>query len=103
PRARALALLATFERDAAFLAQAQSALSGGERQMVGLVRALLLAPRVLLLDEITSAMDPTNTARAEALVAEWLAAEASRACVWISHDAAQRERVATRELSLEGR
>jgi ATP-binding cassette, subfamily B, bacterial len=43
-----------------------SALSAGERQLVGLLRAALVGPDVLVLDEATADLDPATAARIEA-------------------------------------
>ncbi|MCS6325486.1 MAG: ATP-binding cassette domain-containing protein [Nitrospira sp.] len=43
-------------------------LSTGEKQRPGYLRALLLDPRVLLLDEPASALDPAATGSVEAIV-----------------------------------
>jgi putative ABC transport system ATP-binding protein len=74
-------------------------LSAGEAQRVSLVRALLVAPDVLLLDEFTSALDPASREAAEALVSEWRTA-GERAAVLVSHDAAQNDRMTSRSLAL---
>lgn len=83
-----------------FLEQATDDLSGGEMQVAALVRALLIEPSVLLLDEPTAALDPERTRRVEALLHTWRTGAPPRACIWVSHDAAQIERVSQRTLAL---
>jgi putative ABC transport system ATP-binding protein len=88
-------LLERLDRDESFLKKQCSTLSGGENQIVSLLRAIQFDPHVLLLDEPTASLDSEATALVERLVALWLQElPDSRATVWVSHDEAQAERVA---------
>ena len=96
---RAAQLAGALGRPASFLGLEAATLSGGEGQSVALLRALLLAPDVLLLDEASASLDPEAVELAETLLLEWSRGP-GRALIWVSHDPAQRARVSTRLLPL---
>ena len=100
-RARAVDMLDCLGRDESFLAKRTVDLSGGEAQIVALVRALLLRPELLLLDEPTAALDRNASMAVESLVSNWLEESPhERAFLWTSHDHRQTDRVANRQLHM---
>ena len=87
-------------RPASFLEQSVERLSGGEQQIVALLRAFQADPDVLLLDEPTASLDPAATDAVESLVARWQDEASRRATVWTSHDRDQIARVTDHTLDL---
>jgi len=76
-------------------------LSGGQQQLLCLARALAVNPEVLPLDEPTSSLDPTTTAKIEELIRSL----ANRLTViMVTHDLAQAARIGDRTaLFFDGR
>ncbi|MDG4795285.1 phosphate ABC transporter ATP-binding protein PstB [Micromonospora sp. WMMD1082] len=72
------------------LRQPGGALSGGQQQRLCIARSLAVRPRVLLMDEPCSALDPTSTRRIEETIAE-LRAEVT--IVIVTHNMQQAARV----------
>jgi ABC-type multidrug transport system ATPase subunit len=75
--------------------------STGERQRLGLIRALLARPRVLLLDEPTGSLDPVATGAVERLLADQLIRGTS--LLMVTHDAAQADRMGSKHLQMRDR
>lgn len=85
-------LLGRVGLSATFLDRRAADLSGGEKGRVALARTLANRPEVLLLDEITSALDPETAREVEELILA-LRRELGLTCVWVTHDLGQAERV----------
>jgi peptide/nickel transport system ATP-binding protein len=94
-RARAAALLEQVRLGAHYLDRLPAQLSGGEKQRVAIARAFAAAPRVVLCDEVTSALDVSVQAAVLALL-DRLRREAGTGFVFVSHDLAVVRAIADR-------
>ncbi len=70
-------------------------LSGGMRKRVGLARALILKPEILLYDEPTTGLDPVATKNVDDMIRD-ISKETGVTSVVISHDMASTFRIADR-------
>lgn len=75
-------------------------LSGGEQQRIAIARALMMNPKALLLDEVTSALDPEMT-REVLNILESLAADGV-CMLCVTHEMSFAKDVASRIIFMEG-
>ncbi len=77
-------------------------LSGGMKKRVGIARAIVSRPRILLWDEPTTGLDPVNTAAVERLIGQ-LSEELRTTSVIVTHDIEGGLAMCDRVSMLEGR
>lgn len=94
-RERVLAAMAEVGLSAALYDELPNALSTGERQRISIARALVLEPKLLVLDETLSSLDQREQGRLIDLFAE-LQEKNDLTYVFISHDLAMVRKVCTR-------
>jgi osmoprotectant transport system ATP-binding protein len=75
-------------------------LSGGERQRVSLIRALMLDPSIVLLDEALSALDPIVRRDLQLELRE-LFGRLNKSVVWVTHDLSEAVRLGQRIVLLD--
>jgi polar amino acid transport system ATP-binding protein len=75
-------------------------LSGGQQQRVAIVRALAMQPRLMLLDEVTSALDPELVAEVLEVIGELAAG--GMTMVIATHEMGFAREIATRVCFLDG-
>jgi osmoprotectant transport system ATP-binding protein len=86
-------LAAMVELDRATLARWPLEMSGGQRQRVGVMRALMLDPDVLLMDEPLGALDPVTRAKLQRELAA-LFTRLAKTVLVVTHDMAEAEALA---------
>jgi ABC-type uncharacterized transport system, ATPase component len=80
-----LAFLTRFGLPEETLSKSINDLSGGEKQRISLIRNLQFLPDVLLLDEITSALDEENKHNVNDIIHRYVR-EKNIAVLWVTHD-----------------
>ena len=70
-------------------------LSGGEKQRIGILRAIIANPKVLLMDEPFSALDPISRAQLQELIHS-LHEEYHMTTVFVTHDMSEALKLADR-------
>ncbi|HEU0161018.1 MAG TPA: dipeptide ABC transporter ATP-binding protein [Rhizomicrobium sp.] len=98
-REKVRAIMQRVGLDPAWINRYPHELSGGQNQRVGLARAMIVAPRMLVCDEAVSALDVSIQAQIVALIRD-LQAQTGLALIFISHDLSVVRRLSHRVMVL---
>ncbi|ATW27045.1 ectoine/hydroxyectoine ABC transporter ATP-binding protein EhuA [Candidatus Formimonas warabiya] len=78
-----------------------SQLSGGQQQRVAIARALVMRPKVMLFDEVTSALDPELVGEVLAVIKE-IASEGETTMILVTHEMEFARDIADRIIFIDG-
>ena len=98
-RQKVRAMMQRVGLDPAWINRYPHELSGGQNQRVGLARAMIVGPQMLVCDEAVSALDVSIQAQIVALIRD-LQAETGLALIFISHDLSVVRRLSHRVMVL---
>ena len=98
-RGRVRAIMQRVGLDPSWINRYPHELSGGQNQRVGLARAMIVGPRMLVCDEAVSALDVSIQAQIVELIRD-LQAETGLALIFISHDLSVVRRLSHRVMVL---
>lgn len=97
--ARVQSLFSSFNLDFSFFKEDVKSLSGGEKQRIALIRTILFNPQILLLDEVSSALDVDNTLLVEEVIKGLN--QKGITILWVTHNLEQSRKYANKLLTVE--
>lgn len=96
---RILQFMKKLNLDSDYLHKDINVLSGGEKQRVALIRNLMFTPDILLLDEVTSALDKENAKIVESLIKEMN--DNGITVIWVTHSLEQSESIFNKRIQMD--
>lgn len=100
-RQRTLALLQRVQLSADYLQRKPQELSGGEQQRIGILRAIITEPQIILMDEPFSALDPLSRLELQNLIKQ-IHRELQTTIVFVTHNVDEALKLGDRIAVMQG-